>query len=40
MGKTKRQFSDEFKAEAVKLWEDSGRKSKEIGEQLGVRPVL
>jgi len=40
MKQTKRQFTREFKIEAVKLWEDSGRKSKEIGEQLGIRPVL
>jgi transposase len=40
MSKTKRRFTAEFKIEAVKLWEDSGQKSKEIGEQLGIRPVL
>ena len=40
MKNTKRQFTAEFKDEAVKLWEASGRKSKEIGEQLGIRPVL
>jgi transposase len=40
MKQTKRVFTSEFKAEAVKLWEGSGRKSKEIGEQLGIRPVL
>jgi transposase len=40
MKNTKRQFTAEFKIEAVKLWEASGCKSKEIGEQLGIRPVL
>ena len=37
---TKRKFTPDFKAEAVKLWEASGRRSKEIGEQLGIRPEL
>ena len=40
MQNTKRQFTPEFRAEAVKLWETGGRKSKELGEQLGIRPVL
>jgi transposase len=40
MKNAKRQFTPEFKVEAVKLWEASGRKSKEIGEQLGIRPEL
>jgi transposase len=40
MKNTKRQFTPEFKAEAVKLWETSGRKGKAIGEQLGIRPSL
>ncbi len=40
MKNTKRQFTPEFKAEAVKLWEASGRKSKQTGEQLGIRPEL
>jgi transposase len=40
MKTTKRKFTPEFKAEAVKLWETSGRRSKEVGEQLGIRPEL
>lgn len=35
-----KKYTNEYKVEAVKLWEESGRKSKEIGEQLGIRPVL
>jgi transposase len=38
MKNTKRQFTREFKVEAVKLWEASGRKSNEIGGQLGINP--
>jgi transposase len=40
MKNTKRQYTPEFKAEAVKLWEASGRKSNEVGQQLGVNPQL
>jgi len=40
MKTTKRKFTPEFKTEAVKLWEASGRKSKEIGEQLGISPQM
>lgn len=36
MKRTKRVFTSEFKAEAVKLWEASGRNSKKIAEQLGI----
>ena len=40
MKKEKHQFTQEFKVEAVKLWESSGRKSNEIGGQLGINPQL
>lgn len=40
MKKEKRYYAPEFKAEAVKLWEESGRKSKEVGEQLGCPPQM
>jgi transposase len=40
MKTTKRVFTTEFKVEAVKLWEASGRKSQAVGKQLGIRPVL
>jgi transposase len=40
MKNAKRKFTSEFKVEAVKLWESSGRKSNEIGEQLGINPQL
>ena len=40
MKTTRRKFTREFKAEAVKLWEANGRRSKETGEQLGIRPEL
>ncbi len=40
MKNTKRHYTPEFKAEAVKLWEASGRKSNEVGQQLGVNPQL
>jgi transposase len=40
MKQTKRHYTAEFKEEAVKLWESSGRKSNEIGQQLGVNPQL
>lgn len=40
MKSIRRRFTHEFKVEAVKLWEDSGRKSHAIGKQLGVAPQL
>ena len=40
MKNTKRRFTPEFKAEAIKLWQSSGRKSNEVGEQLGINPQL
>jgi transposase-like protein len=40
MKTVERKFTPEFKIEAVKLWEASGRRSKETGEQLGIRPEL
>jgi transposase len=40
MKSIRRRFTHEFKVEAVKLWEDSGRKSHEIGKQLGVAPQM
>jgi transposase len=40
MKQSKRRFTDEFKAEAVKLWEDSGRKSRAVSEQLGITPQM
>ena len=40
MKNAKRKFTPEFKIEAVKLWEAGGRKTNEIGEQLGINPQL
>jgi transposase len=40
MKTTKRRFTREFKIEAVKLWEDSGRKNQVIGKHLGISPQL
>lgn len=40
MKTTRRRFTHEYKVEAVKLWEESGRKSHVIGKQLGVAPQL
>jgi transposase len=40
MKNTKRQFTNEYKAEAVKLWEDSGRQSGLIAKQLGITPQM
>ena len=37
---TKRQFTDEFKREAVALWETSGRKQTEIAAELGIMPTM
>ena len=36
MGKTRRRFSEEFKAEAVRLVETSGRRRSEIAGELGI----
>jgi transposase len=40
MKKERRRFTLEFKAEAVKLWESSGRKSTKIAADLGIQPQL
>lgn len=33
-------YLPEYKAEAVKLWLESGRKGKEVGRKLGIDPTL
>lgn len=33
---SKRQFTDEFKREAVALWETSGRMQTEVARELGI----
>ena len=38
MAKTRREFTPEFKQEAVALWEDSGRPQVEIAAELGLQP--
>lgn len=40
MKNAKRKFTPEFKIEAIKLWEASGRRSGEIGRQLGINSQL
>ncbi|SCW34477.1 transposase [Sphingobium faniae] len=40
MAKTKRRFTDEFKREAVALWETSGRPQTEIAGELGIMPTM
>jgi transposase len=40
MKTAKRQYTSEFKIEAVKLWEAGGRRSNEIGGHLGINPQL
>lgn len=41
MGSTpKRQFTDEFKREAVALWETSGRMQTEVARELGIRSSM
>jgi transposase len=40
MKKEKRRFTQEFKKEAVKLWEDGGRKSTKVAADLGIQPQL
>lgn len=37
---TKRRFTDEFKREAVSLWETSGRLQTEIAAELGTMPTM
>jgi transposase len=37
---TKRWFTDEFKREAVALWETSGRTQAEIARDLGIMPTM
>ena len=38
MAKTRREFTPEFKQEAVALWEGSGRPQVEIAAELGLQP--
>ena len=38
MAKTRREFTSEFKREAVALWETSGRPQMEIAAELGLQP--
>ena len=38
MAKTRREFTAEFKREAVTLWETSGRPQMEIAAELGLQP--
>jgi transposase len=38
MAKTRREFTAEFKREAVALWETSGRPQIEIAAELGLQP--
>ena len=37
---TKRRFTDEFKREAVTLWETSGRMQTEVASELGIMPTM
>lgn len=37
---TKRRFTDEFKREAVALWETSGRVQTEVAAELGIMPTM
>ncbi|MBB5708597.1 transposase [Sphingopyxis panaciterrulae] len=37
---TKRRFTDEFKREAVALWETSGRMQTEVASELGIMPTM
>ncbi len=36
----KRRFTDEFKREAVALWETSGRMQTEVAVELGIMPTM
>lgn len=38
--KTRREFTDEFKREAVLLWETSGRLQTDVARELGIQPSL
>lgn len=40
MARDRRSFTKEFKAEAVRLLQESDRPSREVARQLGVRPDL
>ena len=37
---TKRRFTEEFKREAVALWETSGRMQTEVAAELGIMPTM
>ena len=37
---TKRRFTDEFKREAVALWETSGRMQTKVAAELGIMPTM
>ncbi len=37
---TKRRFTEEFKREAVALWETSGRLQTEVAAELGIMPTM
>jgi transposase len=37
---TKCRFTDEFKREAVALWETSGRMQTEVAAELGIMPTM
>ena len=37
---TKKYYTREYKEEAVKLWLEAGRKSNEMGKQLGINQTL
>ena len=39
-GTTRREFTDEFKREAVALWETSGRLQIDVARELGIQPSL
>lgn len=36
----KRRFTDEFKREAVALWDTSGRLQTEVANELGIMPTM
>jgi transposase len=38
MSTARREFTDEFKCEAVALWETSGRLQTEVAAELGIQP--
>lgn len=37
---TKRQFTDEFKREAVALWQTSSRLQTEVAREIGIQPTM